>query len=110
MKSQGSSRRWPVARAPCEEGRVSRPGLARARPAVDQCESRRPRAGANRTPSANTAACVDDLRIFAIIGDEVVEVLWDRFVDDPMNILVRRLDGSEFAHPIHCFDEVQLMR
>jgi hypothetical protein len=53
---------------------------------------------------------VYDLRIFAIIGDEVVEVLWDQRVDDPTEILVRRIDGSTFQQPIQLLNDIELLR
>jgi hypothetical protein len=55
-------------------------------------------------------AYVYDLRIFALIGDEVVEVLWDQPVDDPTEILVRRIGGTTFQQPIHLLNDVQLLR
>lgn len=51
-----------------------------------------------------------DLRIFALIGDEVVEVLWDQPVDDPTEILVRRIGGATFQQPVQLLADVQLLR
>ena len=102
----------PSERVPAVAG-TSRLGAARApsaRSTVDR------RGAVHRTPSTAAArhrrppAYVYDLRIFAIIGDEVVEVLWDQPVDDPTEILVRRIDGSTYQQPIHLLNDVELLR
>ena len=73
-----------------------------------------PSFGSARRPLAagpkGKPAYVYDLRILALIGEEVVEVLWDRAVDDPAEILVRRINGETFQHPIQLLDNVQLLR
>ena len=98
MKPQLSSQRVRVASQASGTGFVSAPQQAK------------PRSTGFKGPARNRVAYVYDLRIFAMIGGEVVEVLWDRAVDDPTEILVRRIDGTTFRQPIHLLDEVQLLR
>ena len=95
MKAQLSSQRIPVA------GKASGTAVALA-PA--------PRTTASRGPARNRVAYVHDLRIFAMIGREVVEVLWGRAVDDLAEILVRRINGTTFQQPIQLLNNVELLR
>ena len=109
MKTQTPSQRIPgVGNAP---GIDAAPVPSSARLNAVRQEARHQatsKASARRHP--RPPAYVYDLRIFAVIGDEVVEILWDHAVDDPTEILVRRIDGSTFQQPIHLLDDVQLLR
>src|SRR5450631_3892176 len=109
MKQPLPPQRIPVA-GKASAGFASRRLPAAARSTVVRDDAKPHCVSTTRVRQFKQAPCVYDLRIFATIGREVVEVLWDRAVDDPTEILVRGLDGATFQRPIHLLDDVQLLR